>query len=163
MNKTQDNTEFNRFQPQGKAKIIKGTILAPENAGLRLVLSVANMGGKTDYSLYKVFDKKWKKVREETKGWYTTRTGAYKLGVNNTTAVQSDTWVIQMLCQTKELETDVKSLEECLKKVCQMAKYEKATVHVSSILLDEVPEMKSCLDKQLLSQGVNVYFYEEKV
>jgi hypothetical protein len=163
MNKTQENTEFNRFQPQGKVKTIKGTILAPENAGLRFVLSVANMGGTTEYPLYKIFDKKWKKVREETKGWYTTRTGAYKLGTNNTTAVQSDTWVIQMLCQTKELVTDVKALEDCLKKVCQMAKYEKATVHVSSILLEDVPEMKSCLDKQLILQGVNVYFYEEKV
>ncbi len=162
MIKTQENTELNKFQPQGRVKTIKGTILAPENAGLRLVLSVANMGGTTDNPLYKMFDKKWKKVREETKGWFTTRTGSYKLGANNTTAVQSDTWVIQMLCQDKELTTDVKSLEECLKKVCQMAKYEKATVHVSSILLDQIPEMKDCLNKQLILQGVNVYFYEEK-
>lgn len=161
MNKSQENTEVNRFQPQGKTRTIRGSILAPENAGLRFVLCVNNMGGTTENALYSIFDKKWKKVREETRGWFTTRTGAYKLGATKTTAVQSDTWVIHMLCQTKELQTDVGALEDCLKQICKMAKYERATVHVPSVLLDIVPEMKSSLEKHLLTQGVNVYYYEE--
>jgi len=152
---------MNRFQPQGKMKIIKGTILAPENAGLRFVLSVNNVLGKVDGDWYKVFDKRWRRVKEDAKGWFNTRTGAYKLGAVNTTAVQSDTWVIHMLCQDDKLVTDAKGLEECLKKVCSMAKYEKATVHVPGVITEAVPELTEMLSKHLVDNGVSVYFYEE--
>lgn len=152
----------NRFQPQGKTKVIQGTILAPENAGLRFVLSVNNLAGKPDnHPLYPLFEKKWKKVREEARGWYATKTGAYKIGAVNTTAVQSDTWVIHMLCQDENQATDVAGLEKCLKEVCKMAKYERATVHVSSLLTNAVPELTAALKTQLVDQGVSVYFYNE--
>jgi hypothetical protein len=152
----------NRFQQQGKMKVIKGSILAPENAGLRFVLSINNLSGKTDSPLFGIFDRKWRRVREDAKGWFNTRTGAYKLGAVNTTAVQSDTWVIHMLCQDEKFSTDLKGLEDCLKKVCQMAKYEKSTVHVSGLLVEAIPELTEILSKQLVEQGVNVYFYEEQ-
>lgn len=158
-----DKTEsVNKFQPKGRVKVIKGSILAPENAGLRFVLSVANLAGKLENPLLPLFDKKWKTLRAEVKGWYTTRTGAYKLGAVNTTAVQSDTWVLHMLCQDADLKVDVKGLEECLKKVCASAKYEKATVHVSTLLVEAIPELQDLLVSQLVDQGVSVYFYEEK-
>jgi hypothetical protein len=164
MSKPLTNTEEkNRFQPMGKTKLIKGSILAPENAGLRFVLSINNMAGKTESPLYPLFDKKWKKVKEEAKGWYNTRTGDYKLGATNTTAVQSDTWVIHMLCQTDKLDTDLDALESCLNKVCASAKYEKATVHVSTLLTDSIPELSALLSKCLIEKGVSVYFYEEPV
>lgn len=151
-----------KFQSPGKLRNIKGTILAPENAGLRFVLSVTNMAGKHDnHPLYPLFEKKWKKVKEEAKGWYATKTGAYKLGSTNNTAVQSDTWVIHMLCQDESLKVDAKALEECLKKVCASAKYEKASVHVSSLLLQAVPELSPLLVSHLVNQGVNVSVYEE--
>lgn len=162
MNKTPESKEASRFQPQGRTKIIKGSILAPENAGLRFVLSVNNLAGKPDnHPLYPVFEKKWKKVREEARGWYATKTGAYKLGAVNTTAVQSDTWVIHMLFQNENLVTDATALEKCLKEVCKMAKYEHATVHVSGLLTNAVPEMNDLLRTQLVEQGVSVYFYDE--
>jgi hypothetical protein len=153
---------MNKFQPQGKTKLIKGSILTPENAGLRFVLSINNLQGKAEGNpLLPLFDKKWKKVREESRGWFATKTGAYKLGAINTTAVQSDTWVVHMLCQGEDLQADVKGLEDCLKKVCASAKYEKATVHVSTVLTDAIPELNELLTKQLLENGVSVYFYEE--
>lgn len=152
----------NRFQPQGKTKLIKGSILAPENAGLRFVLSVNNLAGKPDNNpLYPVFEKKWKKVREEARGWYATKTGAYKLGAINETAVQSDTWVIHMLCQDESQQTDVAGLEKCIKEVCKKAKYEHATVHVSTLLTNAVPEITDLLKTQLVEEGVSVYFYDE--
>lgn len=152
----------NRFQPQGKTKVIQGSILAPENAGLRFVLSINNLAGKPDnHPLYPVFEKKWKKVREEARGWYATKTGAYKLGAVQTTAVQSDTWVIHMLAQDENQVTDAVGLEKCLKEVCKMAKYERATVHVSSLLTDAIPELTSLLKTQLVERGVSVYFYNE--
>jgi hypothetical protein len=150
-----------KFQQPGKVKVIKGSILAPENAGLRFVLNVANMVGKAEGPMYPLFDKKWKKIKEEIKGWYSTRTGTYKLGAVNTTAVQSDTWVIHMLCQDDKLKTNVDSLNACLKEVCKMAKYEHATVHVSTLLTQAIPEIVDALNTQLVEQGVSVYFYEE--
>lgn len=150
------------FQTAGRFKKINGSILAPQNAGLRFVLSVNNLSGKTDnHPLYPTFENKWKKVKEEARGWYATKTGAYKLGAINTTAVQSDTWVIHMLCQDENLKTDSKALEECLKKVCVNAKYEQASVHVSSLLTSVIPDFLEMCNKYLISQGVSVCYYEE--
>ena len=153
---------MNRFQPAGKVKNIKGSILAPHDAGLRFVLSVTSLSGKSDdHPLYPLFDKKWKQVKQDAKGWFTNKTGSYKLGATNVTAVQSDTWVIHMLCQDDNLNTDVKALEECVKKVCDSAKYEKASVHVSSLLTKAVPELTDLLSTHLVKNGVNVSYYEE--
>jgi hypothetical protein len=154
--------QVNKFQQPGKTKVIKGSILAPENAGLRFVLSVNNLAGKPDNNpLYPLFEKKWRKVREEARGWYATKTGDYKFGAVKTTAVQSDTWVLHLLCQDENLETDSLALEKCLKEVCKMAKYEKATVHVSELLTNAVPVLTQHLKTQLIDQGVSVYFYQE--
>lgn len=150
-----------KFQQPGRVKVINGSILAPENAGLRFVLSVTNLKGESKSPLYPLFEKKWKKVKEEARGWYTTRTGAYKLGATNITAVQSDTWVIHMLCQDEELTTKTDALETCLKEVCAKAKYERATVHVSNLLTSAIPELQDLLTKHLVSEGVSVYYYNE--
>ncbi len=161
MNKTEP--EKSKFQPAGRVKIVKGSILTPENAGLRFVLNVANLVGKAESPLYPLFDKKWPTVKKEVKGWFNTRTGAYKLGAVASLAVQSDTWVLSMLCQDAELNTDTKALETCLKEVCKTAKYERATVHVSTLLTDAIPELSDLLHKELVDQGVSVSFYEEFV
>lgn len=152
----------NRFKTAGRTKVVNGSILMPENAGLRFVLSVNNLAGKVDGNpLLPIFDKKWKKVREETKGWYANKTGAYKLGAVNTTAVQSDVWVIAMLCQDENFKVDSKALETCLKQVCASAKAERASVHVSNVLVEAMPEIKNLLVTQLINQGVSVLFYNE--
>ena len=153
--------ENNKFHLSGRVKVINGSILAPHNAGLRFVLNIANMSGKAESPLYPLFDKKWKKVKEEVKGWFNTRTGAYKLGAVNTVSVQSDTWVLNLLCQDAEFKTDEKGLTICLKEVCKMAKYEKATVHVSTLLTQAVPEITDLLNTELVENGVSVCFYEE--
>lgn len=151
---------MNKFQQQGKLKVVNGSILNPENAGLRFVLSVNNTLGKIDNNpLYGIFDKKWKKVKEDAKGWYANKTGAYRLGAISTTAVQSDTWVIHMLCQDDNLDVNVEGLKECLKKICANAKYEKASVHVSNTLLEYVPQLKELLLTHLVNEGVNVSLY----
>ena len=150
------------FQPSGKLKFIDGSILAPHHAGLRFVLSINNMGGKTnDHPLYPTFDKKWKKVKEEAKGWYVNKTGEYKLGATYITAVQSDTWVIHMLCQDEDLKTNTSALEDCLKKVCSTAKYEQASIHVSNLLTAAVPELQDLLTKYLVEKGINVSIYKD--
>lgn len=69
----------NKFQMQGKVKVINGSILTPENGGLRFVLNTNNLSGKVVGPLYTLFDKKWKKVREETKGWYANNIAFLKI------------------------------------------------------------------------------------
>ena len=150
---------MNKFQQLGQFKTIQGSILSPQNAGLRFILSVNNMAGKPENPLFPIFDKKWKQVKQESRGWFATKTGAYKLGAINTTAVQSDTWVIHMLCQDENLNTDIKALELCLKNVLNMAKAENASIHVSTILVDMIPEINKLLEEQLLNNGINVYYY----
>jgi hypothetical protein len=158
---TSESTK-NRFQPQGRVKIVKGSILTPEMGGLRFVLNVANMAGKAEGDIYALFDKKWPAVKREVKGAFNTRTGAYKLGsLACTTAVQSDVWVVSLLCQDDKQQTDVVALEKSLKEVCKSAKYEKASVHVSTLLTDATPEMSELITKELVENGVSVYFYEE--
>ena len=153
-----------KFQQPGRTKLIKGTILNPEMAGLRFILSVINTSGKVSSPLIPIFDKRWKKVKEEIKGCYANKTGTYKLGSGylNQIAVQSDTWVINMLCQDDKLQTDVKALAACLKEVKKLAAYEHASIHVSTLLTDAIPELKDLLVSSLIDEGIAVYFYEEK-
>lgn len=157
-----ESNEVRKFQTPGKTKVINGSILAPHNAGLRFVLSVTNLAGKPDNNpLYPLFEKKWKKVREEARGWYATKTGQFKCGAIIASAVQSDTWVIHLLCQDEDLKTDIVGLEKCLKEVCKMAKYESATIHVSSLLTKYMPELTNLLKTELVDNGLSVYLYEE--
>ena len=152
----------NQFQPAGRVKVVKGSILTPEMAGLRFVLSINNLLGKPEGNpLLPIFEKKWPKVKQESRGWYATKTGAYKLGALNETAVQSDVWVMHMLCQKEDLSVDTAALKTCLKEICKKAKYERASVHVSTILTSSVPEMTNLLQSELVEQGVSVSFYEE--
>lgn len=151
----------NRFQRVGKVKTIKGSILSPHNAGLRLVLSVTNLSGKADNPMVTLLDKKWRQVKQDVKGWYANKTGAYKLGAVNTSAVQSDTWVVHMLCQNENQEVNLPALEACLKEVAKVALYEQATVHFSSVLATMIPEVVDLLNEVVVKNGVSVYLYDE--
>lgn len=155
----------NKFATKGKSKVIEGSILTPHNAGLRFILSVNNLDGKIESNpILPILDKKWKKVREETKGWFANKTGEYKLGAITTTPVQSDTWVINMLCQKSkadDFEMDEAGLRGCLKKVQASAKYESATVHVSTTLTDSFEGLAELITEELVNKGTTVYFYNE--
>lgn len=159
-----DNKEtVKKFQQPGRMKVVQGSIVAPQNAGLRFVLNVANMEGKAEGPMYPLFEKKWPTVKREVRGWFTTRDGKYKLGAVHTLAVQSDTWVLSLLCQDKDLQTQDDALRTCLKEVCKSAKYERATVHVSTQLTDALPSLQKLLTEELVEEGVSVNFYEEPV
>jgi hypothetical protein len=160
---TTNEKQPNKFQPAGRVKEVKGSILTPENGGLRFILSLANLAGKNEGNpLLPIFDRKWPKVKAEARALYATKTGAYKLGkVVGTTATQSDVWIIHCLVQDEQLNVDLNAVSSCLKEVCKMAKYEKASIHVSSLLTNLIPELPDLLQQQVVSQGVAVSFYEE--
>jgi hypothetical protein len=161
-NKVLNENITSKFLPKGKVKTVKGSILNPEYAGLRLILNFVNQSGKPEGSLYSLFDKKWKKVKEETKGWYASRIN-FKLGEINTIAVQSDTWVINCLCQNEGNSVQETALNDCIKKIASIAKNEKASVHVSVELFKDFPNLMQNLNTHLVDSGINVSVYEEQL
>lgn len=146
---------------KGRLVTINGSVLNPQNGGLHLILNFANTAGKGEGPMYPLFDKKWKKVKEEVRMWFINKTGAYKLGAVNTTTVQSDSWICNMLVQDDDLKVDLKSLETSMKHVLKIAKDEKASIHIGEELVTFCPEVLDFC-KVFLENGVNVYFYKVK-
>jgi hypothetical protein len=148
-----------KFARKGKLKVVKGTILLPQNGGLRMVLNPIAMTQVQSGALFDLFDKKWRQVRAEAKGWFASREN-FKLGVVKDVAVQSDVWVMNMLVKDKDGKFDEKALEAAFKSILKTALFEKATVHVSSITMDESPEMVPFVES-LMAKGVSVCTYDE--
>jgi hypothetical protein len=151
---------MNKFTQPGKMKQVNATILAPELAGLRLILNVCGQNGKFDSKLDNLLAKRWTKTRESYKEWYATQHN-FKLGMLNTTAVGSDTWVVNMLVKDKDDKIDPTALKTAVKKLGELCKYEKASAHISSLVIEEVPELKELLVKGLVEEGINVFTYME--
>lgn len=150
-----------KFGTKGKVKVISGSVLNPEMAGLRFVLNAVNTAGKVDSPLEDLIDKKWKKVKAEVRGWFVNKTGAYKLGAVNTVAVQSDVWVLNMLCKDEHSAMSAQGLETCLSEVAKMAKTEQASVHISNLLLKEMPDGQTLVNKHFVDNGLLVCLYDE--
>ena len=150
----------NKLLTHGKTKTVKGTILLPELASLRLILTPCSQAGKPDSKLHTILNKKWRTVAADLKGWCAHNVD-FKLGNLRQTAVQSDVWVIHALYLDKEGKVDEKALESCVKKLADLAKYEKGSVHVSTLLTEENPKLVELLQKLCLEKGTPVFFYEE--
>jgi hypothetical protein len=161
MTDTQANSNKTKFATLGKSKVITGSILTPELSGLRMILVAAKEDGKPDSDLYKLLDKKWKVASVDLKGWYAEHRD-YKLGNLRPTCLNSDTWLMHALFLKKDGTVDEKALATCVKKLGEQSKYEKASIHVSTMLTDAFPQLPELLKTHCLDNGVNVYFYSEK-
>lgn len=155
----------NKFVTNGKTKVVNGSILSPELGNLRLVFVPCSEAGKPDTNLHVLLNKKWRTAAAELKGWYANHIN-FKLGNIQTTAVQSDTWVVHALClavnkDTKEVSVDEKALISCVKKLADLAKYEKGSIHVSNLTVQAVPEVVQLLNENMVEKGTAVYFYNE--
>lgn len=151
-----------QFSPKGKFKTVNSSVLTPENAGLRFIINLCGMEGKYDSPLEVQIGKRWTNAREDYKYWHANRQN-FKLGSVNTTAVGSDTWVVNLLCKEAGKGIDLKNLELAAKNLGKLAKYEHASVHCSSLLLEEAPPLKDLLVKYLVDDGTNLYIYEPTV
>ena len=149
-----------KFTAQGRTKLVSGSILRPELAGLRLIVVPCSETGKPDTQLHKLLDRKWQTVVRDLKGWFAHHID-FKLGSISTSAVQSDTWVCHALCFDKDGSLNEAAVESCVKKIAALALAEKASVHMSVLVLDAIPSMKDLVAPQLLDKGVHTYFYEE--
>ena len=153
---------MNRFSPKGRVKNVNASVLTPENAGLRIILNFCSLNAKFDDKLDKLLTKRWAKAREEVRGWFSSQRD-FKLGQISNCAVGSDTWIVEALVKDKENKLDKVALEAAIKKTGQFCKAEKASLHVSNLLLEVASELEILLQKYVLEEGVNVYFYTEPV
>ncbi len=153
------STDVKKFQPKGKFKNVNGSIITPEHAGLRFILNTVNSKGLVNNDTLPVFDKKWKKIKEEAKGWYASRIN-FKGGEIQNIAVQSDTWVINCLCQDDDYLVNAKDLESCLKKISSLAKAEKASLHVPQSLFKSCEDLQKLLESLFIDDGINVSVYD---
>ncbi len=149
----------NRFIKAGTFRKTQSDFTTPENSGLRLLLNPIDLQAVFQHSINVKIATKWKKVREEAKGWWSNRQN-FKMGEVQTVAVQSDVWIINALCLS-ENATDEVALESCLKKCVAMAKYEKASIHVSEDMFN-LSGFEALATKLMLNEGINVYVYRNK-
>lgn len=149
-----------KFTAQGRTKLVSGSILRPELAGLRLIVVPCSASGKPDTQLHKLLDRKWQTVVRDLKGWFAHHID-FKLGSISTSAVQSDTWICHALCFDKDGKLDEAAVVSCVKKIAALALAEKASVHMSVLVLDAIPSMQDLVAPHLLEKGVHTYFYEE--
>lgn len=152
--------QVNKFQKPGRVKKVAASVLAPENAGLRIIPTFCGQDGKFESPLNKLLGKKWLRAREGYKEWFATQQN-FKLGNMTTSAVASDIWVANLLVENKEGKVDDGAVKNSLKKLCDLSKYENATVHVSTMLTEAYPQLVKMLDEQLVVNGVSVFYYEE--
>jgi hypothetical protein len=150
----------NKFLQPGRAKHLAATITAPEQAGLKFVLNAVAQNGEFKAPLDTLLTRRWSKTKEDYKGWYATQHN-FKMGMLHDTAVASDTWVVSMLVKDKDGNVDATALAAAMKKLTAMCKYEHASVHVSNLLLADVPALGDLIKTTLLDEGINVYFYTD--
>lgn len=151
----------NTFVTHGKTRLVQGTITHPEAGNLRLVFVPCGKLGKPDTQLHAIINKRWRSVAAELKGWFSSNI-TFKMGNINTTATQSDVWVVHALCFNENNEVDERALFSCVKKAADMCRSERASLHVSTLSMNTIPGLADLLNTQLIEKGLSVYFYEEK-
>jgi len=148
-----------KFNVKGKVRVVQGTVSQTNTGSLAMILAVIGENGKPDSKTYDLLDKKWSKVKAEAKGWWQSQFD-FRLGNLHQSAVQSDTWVMHLLCVNKEGVVDEKALASCLKKLTTEAQSNRASIHVSSALVDQVPQLGDQL-QGLVDAGINCFLYKE--
>ena len=153
------DNKFRKFTPAGKIKMIKSSILNPENAGLRIIINPCAMDGKWTNKLQQAISKKWRKPQEEYKSWFVNVSG-FKSGKIQTVAVQSDTWITNILCLDKDNKLDEEALKKCLSEVLKLVLDNKASIHISMLSTEIQPDLNT-YSSFFSPEGIHTYFYEE--
>ena len=148
---------MSKFITPGRFRQASSELVVPENAGLRFILNPINTKADFTHDINVTINKKWRKVREDGKGWFANRTN-FKVGESQSVAIQSDVWVINMIVLDDNNEVIEGAFEGALKKVAALAKYEHASIHIASSMLDLVG-FEDAANSQFIDSGLNVYVY----
>jgi len=148
---------MNMFMPKGRVRIGEGSVDNPESSSLRLIVVPCSESGSFDGELQKLLTKKWAKAREEFRTWFANRQN-FKLGEINNTAVASDIWIMYALVEDKDGNVNTDAMKKCMKKIGDLAKYEKASIHLHQSVVD-MSDMESFINDNFVNNGVNVFKY----
>lgn len=148
---------------KGKLKESTNSIFTPEFTNLKIVPVLLGLNGKPDSEFYNKMDKIWFRAKPEAKVWYGSRQ-YFKLGNVKETMVQSDTWVVHCVCKDEKDKLSKEAVVSCFKLLSKMAIDEKASVHLSKFVLDELSsledfDLKTNIQELFLDKGILVCTY----
>jgi hypothetical protein len=149
-----------RFNPVGQVKTVNASISSTRTmGGLCLILAALSEDGTKimDCPVYGLLKRKFAAAVSEPKQWYHSAIN-WKLGMVRDTFLSSECRLQNMLCIKKDGTCDEKALETCMKTVIKTAKSDKGSVHVSSSLIEFLPQLQSQLDAVKLA-GITLYIY----
>lgn len=152
------NVEVNRFIMKGKFKENCTNLINPEVGGLRFIVNFCSNDFNYGEDVSQLINKRWPNVRRDIKELASVP-AKFKLGELKDLSVQGDTWVINCFVKDKDKGLDEAAVDSCLKKLLALVKLEKATVHVHSSNVNEVPGLKDKLNKVFCDNGFNVSIY----
>jgi hypothetical protein len=150
---------MSRFVTPGRFRQASSELVVPENSGLRFILNPINTKADFDNEINLTLSKKWRKVREDGKGWYANRTN-FKTGECQSVAIQSDVWVINFIILDEANKVIEGAFEPAMKKIAALAKYEHASIHISSKMM-ELPGFEAAAQSQFIDNGMSVYVYSK--
>ena len=152
---------LNRFVPTAKLQDIPrgSSIICPINSGTRLIMNFVGLELKFDSKLHKILEKVWNKVRQEYFYW-SGDIKTFKPGNIKEVLVSSDIMIVHMLVKNKDGIVMADALEKALQNLANFSKVEKASVHISNLLVEEVPALKELAKKYLSESGIHCYFYD---
>lgn len=154
------NQILSKFTPRGKLQDAQPgcSVISPMNSGLRLIVNFVSIKPSFTQPLDLMIDRIWKRVKQDYYGWAGDLRN-FKLGSIKDSLCASDIMVVNLLVKNEDGIVDAPALETALQKLTNFAKTEKASLHFSDHLVNEVPGLRDLADKYCATNGVNCYFY----
>ena len=152
--------DMSRFTQKGKMQDApKGqSVIAPINAGLRFIPNFVSIKPSFTSPLDIMLERIWRKVKQD----YYSKSAeprTFKLGAIFDTLCSSDIFVIGMVVKDEEGRIVADALETALQNLAKYAKSEKASLHISEHLSNDVSALRELVQRHCADVGVNCYFY----
>lgn len=155
--KPQETPRDARFNPAGQVKTVNASITSTQTGSLAMVLVPLEEDCKMACDVYGLLSKKYQAAKSDPKQWYHSAIN-WKIGTVRDTFLGSDVRMINMLCIKKDGVCDDKALASCFKGVFELAKNERGSLHVSSAVISQLPQITSHLE-EAKNRGLNVFIY----
>jgi hypothetical protein len=146
-----------------------GSATVPNAAGHRIIVQPIRDNGKYEESFNKLISKRWPLVEREYKRWYRSQKN-FKLGEIQAINVQSDTTIINMLCEKakkRAFPLCYQSLQMCLEKVGLIAIDQGSSIHAPMIgkrfKKNNWDKIESIITHEIIKRGINMTFYNEEL
>ena len=152
--------DMSRFTQKGKMQDAPAgsVVIAPVNAGIRIIPNFVSIEPKFDYKLDIIIDRIWNRVKQD---YYAKISDFrnFKLGTIIDSLCASDIFVVSMVVRNKDGVIDATGLETALKNLTNYAKPHKSSLHFSLLLAEEVPPLRDLVKRYCADEGINCYFY----